>query len=369
MRSSVEPSALVVVLGAETEEDAGLSRVLATSVRIELERLGLTAELSEAGAAPRAVEPFGPDAAARVEPYLQAAAARQCEFLVVVRYTRRGEGLEAEFSFVDAKEGRLLATATGQKKIDLSLDELVVQAFLELRPQVEDRVAAVSRQMMAEAAQRQQGQGEGAAAAPGVQRPEELPVSPPAPAEEGPPVRPILHREAAVGGGVFSPLSPSLKGVFGVGYAASLSMAYRWNTAFGIVGLGLYSGFLYLLPEHEEAGYYFDKLLPIGLDARLSTPEGFPLGLYARAALGAALNMAALTLQPEDTLRGRLTLLLPQARGGAGISWTITPRFGLALEVLFELLLYLYRDSGAGTALGAELHMGFDPQLYLYTRW
>jgi hypothetical protein len=54
-------------------------------------------------------------------------------------------------------------------------------------------------------------------------------------------------------------------------------------------------------------------------------------------------------------------------KAGAGLSLALTPRMGLSLDFLYELLLYMYMQGGA---LTVEPIMGFNvPSLSCYFRW
>jgi hypothetical protein len=54
-------------------------------------------------------------------------------------------------------------------------------------------------------------------------------------------------------------------------------------------------------------------------------------------------------------------------KAGAGLSVPFSRRTGLAVELVYELLLYLYMNGGS---LTAEPVMGFNvPSVYFYTRW
>jgi hypothetical protein len=76
---------------------------------------------------------------------------------------------------------------------------------------------------------------------------------------------------------------------------------------------------------------------------------------------------AAVNASPQDKVEERLTRVLPQAKAGAGLSLALTPRLGLSLDFLYELLLYMYMQDGA---LAVEPIMGFNvPSVSFYTRW
>jgi hypothetical protein len=84
--------------------------------------------------------------------------------------------------------------------------------------------------------------------------------------------------------------------------------------------------------------------------------------VHARIQAGAALNASS-----QQKVGQRLTRVLPQVKAGAGVSLALTPRTGLSLDFLYELLLYMYTQGGS---LAVEPIMGFDvPSICYYFRW
>jgi hypothetical protein len=76
---------------------------------------------------------------------------------------------------------------------------------------------------------------------------------------------------------------------------------------------------------------------------------------------------AALNLSSQQKVDQRLTRVLPQVKAGAGVSFALSPRMGLSLDFLYELLLYMYMQGGS---LAVEPIMGFNvPSISYYFRW
>jgi hypothetical protein len=167
--------------------------------------------------------------------------------------------------------------------------------------------------------------------------------------------------EIGVGGATFFPMA-ELDSLFRLGYLAELYLDYRPRRTAAALAFGVYAGFAGLLPVQQDTATFFEALLPIGLDFRLGTPERSRLGVHLRLQAGAALNLSS-----QAKVDQRLTRVLPHAKAGAGLSVALTPRLGLSLDFLYELLLYMYMQGGT---LAAEPIMGFSvPSLFFYIRW
>jgi len=343
------------------EGDAPFMRVLAAALQIGLAGHGLEARMPEALSLPvLAVAPLGR--------LLEEAAG--ADFLILEGYTSTGQTIRMEVEVLRVRDGERLAAASTSRRIDLRLDEAVDAVVEQLLPQLElhlaeaasERRQAAAAAAAALAAQAGSPQEEGTDASGGSPQPESLPAEPPAVGPESPPEgRPDHRLEAGAGGATFFPMA-ELDPLFRFGYLAELYLEYRLRTAAAALAFGLYTGYAGLLPAEPGTASYFGSLVPVGLSLRLGTPERSKLGVHLRVQAGAALN-----LSPQDKVVQRLTRVLPQAKAGAGLSLALTPRLGLSLDFLYELLLYMYMQDGA---LAVEPIMGFNvPSLFVYMRW
>jgi len=337
------------------EEDAPFLRVLAAALQIGLAGHGLEARMPEELSLPVL-------AAAPLGRLLEEAAG--ADFLILEGYTSTGQTIRLEVEVLRVRDGERLATASTSRRIDLRLDEAVDTVVEQLLPQLELHLAeAVSeRQQAAAAAAAAQAAREETIASGSSPQPEPLPSEQPAAGSEPPPERhPDRSLEIGVGGATFFPMA-ALDPLFRFGYLAELYLEHRLRGTAAAVAFGVYTGYAGLLPAEQGTASYFGALVPVGLSLRLGTPERSRLGVHVRVQAGAALNVS-----PQAKVAQRLTRVLPQAKAGAGLSLALTPRMGLSLEFLYELLLYMYMQNGA---LAVEPIMGFNvPAIFLYVRW
>ena len=167
--------------------------------------------------------------------------------------------------------------------------------------------------------------------------------------------------EFAAGGAPFFPTA-RMTDRFTMGYLTAIYLDYRLSVEALSLTLGGYAGYTGLLPASDGTASYFRSLIPLGVGLRLGTPDGWPLGLYLRVLAGTALNIS-----PQGRVDQRLTRVLPQVKAGAGVNVPFSRRTGLAVELMYELLFYLYMNGGSPAA---EPVMGFNvPSVYFYTRW
>jgi hypothetical protein len=154
----------------------------------------------------------------------------------------------------------------------------------------------------------------------------------------------------------------SLDPLFRLGYLAEIYLDHRVRTKAAALAFGVYAGYAGLMPAESGTASFFEALLPVGLDLRLGTPERSRLGVHVRLQAGAALNLSS-----QAKVKERLTRVLPQVKGGAGLSLAFTRRMGVSLDFLYEMLLYMYMKDGT---LAVEPIMGFNvPSFFLYFRW
>ena len=336
-------------------------------------------------------------AAAPPERLMQEARSAGADFLLIEGYTSKGQVLRLEVEVRRTEDGKAIASAEASRRIDLRLDEAVGEAVERLLPKLRPYLDEVSRRKQEAAAAQPPvvaaepaltaGQSEGAremgapvepappeAPAPGdveaegenpaissaSAQPEPLPAAPPiAPAAAAPP--PPRRFEVGAGGAAFFPIA-GLDPLFRVGYQASSYLEYRRSLAAATLAYGLYAGYAGLLPAQPGTASYFQSLIPVGVSVRVGTPEKSWLGVHLQVLGGAVMNVS-----PQAKVGQRLTRVLPQAKVGAGLSAALSPRMGVKLDFLYELLLYLYMNGGR---LAAEPIMGFEaPSVSVYVRW
>jgi hypothetical protein len=354
------------------EQDAPFLHVLATALQIDLSGHGLDARMPEESSLPAL-------AAAPLGRLLEEAAG--ADFLVLERYTSSGQSIRMEVEVLRVRDGERLAAASTSRRIDLRLDQAVQTVVEQLLPQMRPHIAEAARERQRAAEAKAQSEREAAAAAREAQaaaqaateeepavaagassRPEPLPVEPPAAGPEPPPEGRIDRRlELGTGGATFFPMA-SLDPLFRLGYLAEIYLDHRVRTKAAALAFGVYAGYAGLMPAESGTASFFEALLPVGLDLRLGTPERSRLGVHVRLQAGAALNLSS-----QAKVKERLTRVLPQVKGGAGLSLAFTRRMGVSLDFLYEMLLYMYMKDGT---LAVEPIMGFNvPSFFLYFRW
>jgi len=338
------------------EQDAAFQKILTTALGIELARAGLAARIPEEAL-------LAALAAAPLERLLEEAT--DADFLFLERYTSTEETIHLEVEVWRVKGGERIASASASRRIDLRLDEVVGPVVDELLPQMRPHLAEAvqERQRLAEA-QIPPAEAPEAPAAQASQEqaePEPLPAGQERPDRTPPAGRaPELRLEIGAGGGTFFPMA-ELDPLFRFGYLAELYLEHRSHLGSAALAYGVYTGYAGLLPAEQDTASYFGSLIPVGLSLRLGTSERSRLGMHVRIQAGAALNVS-----PQDKVVQRLTRVLPQAKAGAGLSLALSPRLGLSLDFLYELLLYMYMQNGT---LVVEPIMGFTvPALFFYIR-
>jgi hypothetical protein len=346
----------LIVPRPDSGQDAAFQKVLTAALGIELARAGLAARIPEEAL-------LAALAAAPLERLQEEAA--DADFLFLERYTSTEETIHLEVEVWRVKGGERIASASASRRIDLRLDEVVGPVVEELLPQMRPHLAEAvqERQRLAEA----QIPPAEAPEAPAVEASQEQAEPEPLPAGQERPARappagqaPERRLEIGAGGGTFFPMA-ELGPLFRFGYLAELYLEHRSRLGSAALAYGVYTGYAGLLPAEQDTASYFGSLIPVGLSLRLGTSERSRLGMHVRIQAGAALNVSS-----QDKVVQRLTRVLPQAKGGAGLSLALTPRLGLSLDFLYELLLYMYMQNGT---LVVEPIMGFNvPVLFFYIR-
>ncbi len=386
------PAAVVFVVPRPQggAQDAPFLRILAAALRIGLAGHGLDARMPEELSLPAL-------AAAPLGRLLQEAAG--ADFLILEGYTSSGQTMHMEVEVRRVRDGERLASASTSRRIDLRLDEAVDTVVAQLLPQLEPYIAEAVRERQAaaearalveqaaaeaasqaaqappadqpEVAEEEQAVAAGTSAQVQPLPPEQAAVGPePPPAEqhlpEGIPEQPHeplpdRRLEAGAVAATFFPMA-ELDPLFRLGYLAEAYLDYRLRRVAYSLALGVYVGFTGLVPAQQSTASFFDFLVPVGMSLRLGSPERSRLGVHARLQVGAALNASS-----QQKVDQRLTRVLPQVKAGAGVSFALTPKTGLSLDFLYELLLYMYMQGGA---LAVEPIMGFNvPSISYYFRW
>jgi hypothetical protein len=315
------------------------------------------------------------------------------------------------FRFSEPAADRLLASEEIIGRIGLTLDDTVSAALASLMPRVAERVAQVSRAKSeeaariaaAEAARREEEAAqraaeeaariaaeeqrpaageeteEGAETATAGQRPEE-----PAEAEEGAEAgtagegaaeaaavvegeERFRRLELALGFAPFVPVGTPNDYLM-LGYAPSLSLAYRFPRARGALAAGLHGGLMYLAPETPDEVAYLRWLIDLGLDFRYVVPRSTRVRMYLQLSAGAAYRLPD-DPNAESLVSQELTRVLPYGRAGVGMFISVSQRFGVAIDALYHGYFYLYQDpTAAGGALRVEVVSGLLPSLNVYFR-
>jgi hypothetical protein len=333
-------AALIVPQAPGGETQADLQRVLTAALGIELARAGLEVRIPEE-------ELLAGLAGATLEQLLEEAA--NADFLLLERYTIEEPTIRMEVEVWRVKGGERIASASASRRFDLRLDEVVGPVVAELWAQMRPHLDEALRERRRLAA----APPDASAAEAPPAAPEPLPAREPAPGAG-------RRWEIGVGVGTFFPIA-ALDPLFGFGYRAELYLERRSLLASAVLAYGVYTGYAGLLPAEPDTASYFGSLIPAGLSLRLGTSDRSRLGMHARIQAGAVFNAS-----PQDKVQQRLTRVLPQVKAGAGVDLALSPRLGLSLDLLCELLLYMYVPNGN---LAVEPIMGVSvPALFFYMR-
>ena len=359
------PSVLIASLPLEGARDEGVRKVLASVMRFQLERMGTQTLLFASTDEEELVRDlFGEeerDPEFLTKSLMEFFSGVNHEFLALAGYIKEGEEIQVSFFIADLQRGEILASASQRARIDFTLDEAMIRAFRDMLPEAAERIEEVARRKAAEAAKlaEEQQAAEGAAVETGDQS-----TSIPLPLKEQPEER-FRHFEFSIGFAPFVPVSVA-NDVFGLSYLPFVYGSYRIPLSAGILALGLYTALNIF--DSEEAGIasYFHYVVPIGIDARFTTLEGNPIGLFVRASTGVAINVSDFSSLPAIAEEG-LSRFMAYAAGGVGVMYAISRNVGIAVDVMYETFVYFWQsDSGGG--INTDWIMGFVPSVYLYTR-
>ena len=360
-----KPSVLIASLPLEGSRDEGVRKVLASVMRFQLERMGTqTLLFSTTDEEALVRDLFGEEERNPeflTKSLMEFFSGVNHEFLALAGYIKEGEEIQVSFFIADLQRGEILASASQRARIDFTLDEAMIRTLRDMLPEAAGRIEDVARRKAAEAAilAGEQQAAEGAAVETGDQS-----TSIPLPLKEQPEER-FRHFEFSIGFAPFVPVSVA-NDVFGLSYLPFVYGSYRIPLSAGILALGLYTALNIF--DSEEAGIasYFHYVVPIGIDARFTTLEGNPIGLFVRASTGVAINVSDFSSLPAIAEEG-LSRFMAYAAGGVGVMYAISRNVGIAVDVMYETFVYFWQsDSGGG--INTDWIMGFVPSVYLYTR-
>jgi hypothetical protein len=368
-----KPSVLIASLPLEGSRDEGVRKVLASAMRFQLERIGtqtiLFSTTDEEALVRDLLGEEEPDPRALAISLIEFVSGLNHDFLALAGYIKDGGEIQVSFYIADLQRGEILASASRRARIDFSLDEAMIGALQEMLPRAESRVEEVARRKAAEAASlaeaRQEEAGEagtekptGAGTVP-EPLPQELPV---AEVEREERFRPF---EFSIGFSPFVPVGVANQ-VFSLSYAPFVYGSYRIPLSAGVLGLGVYTGLNIF--DSEEAGIasYFHYVVPVGIDVRYTTAGASRLGLFARAGMGAAINVSNFSSLPAIAQEG-LSRFLAYGSGGVGAMFAFSNSVGIAIDVMYETFVYFYQEESGG-GIRTDWIMGFVPSIYLYTR-
>jgi hypothetical protein len=370
-----KPSVLIASLPLEGSRDEGVRKVLASAMRFQLERIGtqtlLFSTTDEEALVRDLLGEEEPDPRALAISLIEFVSGLNHDFLALAGYIKDGGEIQVSFYIADLQRGEILASASRRARIDFSLDEAMIEALQEMLPRAEGRIEEVARRKAAEAARlaaaRQEEEGEAGteqrieegATPESARLPGELPV---AEVEKEERFRPF---EFSIGFSPFVPVGVANQ-VFSLSYAPFVYGSYRIPLSAGVLGLGVYTGLNVF--DSEEAGIasYFHYVVPVGIDVRYTTAGASRLGLFARAGMGAAINVSDFSSLPAIAQEG-LSRFLAYGSGGVGAMFAFSNSVGIAIDVMYETFVYFYQEESGG-GIRTDWIMGFVPSIYLYTR-
>jgi len=360
-----KPSVLIASLPLEGSRDEGVRKVLASAMRFQLERIGtqtiLFSTTDEEALVRDLLGEEEPDPRALAISLIEFVSGLNHDFLALAGYIKDGGEIQVSFYIADLQRGEILASASRRARIDFSLDEAMIGALQEMLPRAEGRIEEVARRKAAEAARLAEARQEeaGEVVAEPTQLPQELPV---AEVEKEERFRPF---EFSIGFSPFVPVGVANQ-VFSLSYAPFVYGSYRIPLSAGVLGLGVYTGLNVF--DSEEAGIasYFHYVVPVGIDVRYTTAGASRLGLFARAGMGAAINVSDFSSLPAIAQEG-LSRFLAYGSGGVGAMFAFSNSVGIAIDVMYETFVYFYQEESGG-GIRTDWIMGFVPSIYLYTR-
>ena len=360
-----KPSVLIASLPLEGSRDEGVRRVLASSMRFQLEQMGtqtlLFSTTDEEALVRDLLGEEETDPRALATSLIEFISGLNHDFLALAGYIKDNEEIRVNFYIADLQRGEILASASRRARIDFSLDEVMIGALREMMPRVEGRIEEITREKAAEAEETvTEPETEDEVTPEPAPLPQELPV---AEVEKEERFRPF---EFSIGFSPFIPVAVANQ-VFSLSYAPFIYGSYRIPLSAGVLGLGVYTGLNVF--DSEEAGLasYFHYVVPAGIDVRFTSLDTARIGLFVRACLGVAINVSNFSSLPKIAQEG-LSRFLAQGSGGVGAMFAISQSVGIAIDVMYETFVYFYEEESGG-GLETDWIMGFVPSIYLYTRF
>jgi hypothetical protein len=371
--SQAKPSILVASLPLEGSSDEGVRKVLDSSMRFQLERLGaqtlMFATTDEEALVQDLLGGQTADPEVLATSLVEFVAGLNHDFLALAGYIKEQEEIQVSFFVVDLGRGEILASTTQRAAIDFSLDEAMIETLSRILPQVQGRIEEVARRKAAEAAELAEsraGVDEAAAEREGEEQgvsesqPDQFPGMEPDKQER---FRPF---EFSIGFSPFVPVAVASR-VFGLSFAPFVYGSYRIPLASGTLGLGVYTGLNVFDSEEAGVASYFHYIVPVGIDVRYTALDIARVGLFVRACAGMAVNVSDFSSLPPIAQQG-LSRLLAQGGAGAGAVIAFSERVGIAIDVMYETFVYFYEEESGG-GIATDWIMGFVPSIYLYTRF
>jgi len=357
-----KPSVLIAALPLEGSRDEGVRKVLASSMRFQLERMGtqtlLFATTDEEALVRDLLGEAQADPQVLATALLEFISGLNHDFFVLAGYIKEQEEIQVSFYIADLGRGEILASASRRARIDFSLDEAMIETLREILPQAEGRIEEVASRKAAEWTEAEAESTEEEVVPEATRLPQQLPV---AEVEEQERFRPFEFS--------FSPFVPIAMASqwFGLSYAPFVYGSYRIPLSAGVLGIGVYTGLNIFDPEETGLAEFFHYVIPVGADVRFAAWELARITLFVRACLGVAINVSDFSSLPAIAQQG-LSRVLAQGSGGAGAIFAISESVGIAFDVMYETFVYFYRDETGG-GIRTDWIMGFVPSIYLYTRF
>jgi len=359
-----KPSVLIAALPLEGSRDEGVRKVLASSMRFQLERMGtqtlLFATTDEEALVRDLLGEAQADPQVLATALLEFISGLNHDFFVLAGYIKEQEEIQVSFYIADLGRGEILASASRRARIDFSLDEAMIETLREILPQAEGRIEEVASRKAAEWTEAEAESTEEEVVPEATRLPQQLPV---AEVEEQERFRPF---EFSIGFSPFVPIAMASQW-FGLSYAPFVYGSYRIPLSAGVLGIGVYTGLNIFDPEETGLAEFFHYVIPVGADVRFAAWELARITLFVRACLGVAINVSDFSSLPAIAQQG-LSRVLAQGSGGAGAIFAISESVGIAFDVMYETFVYFYRDETGG-GIRTDWIMGFVPSIYLYTRF
>ena len=294
----------------------------------------------------------------------------QARIAIVVAYVVVGDTVEFTLSIVDDDDGRIIGSTEASAPIDLQLDRTLTERLVALFQTERVAVDSIRADETARAdAQRREAErvadpepedqpepdAESVARAPAARAPSDPPRTAVRSEAAGFP-----RFEAATGAAPIVPAGRASE-FFGVGYGAVARLTYRVPLAAGAVGVGLSIAPIRFVRTEPELGSFFRYVVPVTVEARYSYAEGRRIEGFVRLGIGASYRISDSSVAVE-----RLSVVLPSAVGGAGLSVRVAHRTQIAIDIGSTAIINLFRRD---EQIAAETIIAIVPSLQLSRRF